>query len=1070
MGVRGLHSFAQAYQAAISEVREFPAVSSAPPTDGQPAVAAAVTVTATTLAVDAWAWLYDAWLTHFGESVQGGNYKDLLDFVVDTVNAWRLANLEPVFFWDGPAPLAKLPTTLNRRASTAARNSAFMRSSATSRASRSFQAECYPRLPLAADTVKAALKSQGVQTVVTQAEADAIVAELAEETSGIALSKDSDFFIYCARGAGKARYAPLDSLEYLVDVIGPSGCDGLPAVQSVEPDGGADDDGFEQVASSRRRRKGPRAGATPTLRDTATVLNRPPPRASLGSQYTLRAVRLRAYSSHALASQLRIPPALLPLLASVIGNDYSSARQEEILFRHIQNRIERVQEAATIVHTEWQRSLGMLKEAPRPRGSQQSAGHPRKTLLKAALTASVDDDARSEYSVASSATATPLGNGRAPSLSELDTATIMDPVRALVVSTVNALLTRGDQVMHRTAFVDESDKEACVQSIIDSIATYSLLANEVQVLSSEGSAQDFFVEIATASCSRPAIEKYRSAFFDLAFSPDLVSVLAQRTFLLPLAPEDPDLKPVHVGATRSIRRWLYAILFGAYGMHWARETMEEPVKESPQHDTDDPRSEGSTNAKPKYRPGERPEDVISVDTESTESASFGSAIDDEQADVDSPVSRPSSALGNYAEVPDVVKPPPAVKEHLRKGDRLTGELVEICSLPSLLEEHSSTLPSSLAALSGQYIAAASVQSDGLARQGDLQVDPLPPPAPLLPLQTRIDLYRHALSAGDEAMDVIPFHLLPLAACVRHLIATIALESGESKRRLNWTRAEVISAVKAGCHTRRIHSTSDSTTTATVLPREHWAALPSNRGIHLASTLQLTLDASHDLACSLLLHPEVLPAPHTLFDGPLFQLLLEHDGNATQEMHMSREVKDEAGALVKSILSGYEEDLALAPAELKRLRKENKKRNKDAQASGSSESSRPQGGGGGVVGGSRGGNLFAMLQSQSADTGDRGRRPAAARRQCFHAARVGGSHSRPPTRGIPPPPPPACEMVPHRYSAAETLNADARWDFQAQKRLWALVAARNPHFRSEPEATTATLSCRRRSVDDSLQTT
>lgn len=81
MGVRGLHAFAQAYQANVSEIREFPVVSPLPHGDPQPP--------ATTLAVDAWAWLYDAWLQNFGEAVQGGNYKDLQDYTLDTISAWR---------------------------------------------------------------------------------------------------------------------------------------------------------------------------------------------------------------------------------------------------------------------------------------------------------------------------------------------------------------------------------------------------------------------------------------------------------------------------------------------------------------------------------------------------------------------------------------------------------------------------------------------------------------------------------------------------------------------------------------------------------------------------------------------------------------------------------------------------------------------------------------------------------------------------------------------------------------------------------------------------------------------
>lgn len=911
MGVRGLHAFAQAYQSAVSQQREFPVTH--PSHEG---------VTATTLAVDGWAWLYDAWIQHFGESVQGGNYHDLFAFTIDTVHAWRLANLEPVFFWDGPIPLLKLDTALSRRTFVASKNSSFMRSSAASRASRSFQAECYPRLPLASHTIKAALRSQGVQNVVTQGEADGAVAELAEENHGIAVSKDSDYFILCARGEGRARYAPLDSFEYLVEIIPAAG--EQPLIQEPE-----DHDGFEAV-QNRRKRRGGNANPATQLQTAVTVLDRPPAREMLGSQYNLKAVRMRAYSSHAIAAALRIPPPLLPLLGSVIGNDYSLAKQEDLLFRHLQSWTDRIREASEVVHHEWRRSIGLSKD----RSRQSTASPARKTLLKAALTSQIDDDA---FSDASSATATPVGAGRAPSLSELDSATVMDPVRALVVSTVNSLVKRSDQATHRIRFIEDADKEACVQSIIDSIAAYSLLTHDTQALSALNPSNTFFSPSVPDENAHTVMQAWRAAFDSLSFSPDLVSVLTSRSFILTLAPEDPDLKSTQVGPARQLRRWMYAVLFGVYGMEWARDTIELPaiVHNSPES-TDE-----ASLPKPKYGPGEKPDDIISVDTESTNSS-----------DAVEPASRPSSALDYRDDAPPVIKPPPAITEYIRKGDRLVAELVPITSLPNLLEEKADKLPASLRSLLGQYEAALPTKGGAL----DAQADPLPLPAPLLPLQTRLDIYRYALSADDESMDTIPLHLLPLAASVRHLIASIAEDAGESKKRLNWTRAEVTSAVRAGCQTSRAYQDTGATS---LLSREQWVSLPSMRGIHLESTLQITLDAAHDLACSLLLFPDHLPEPHTLFDGPLLQLLLDQEGHATEATHLTPAVKEEANALVKLILTGHEDDLALDPAELKRLRKENKKRNRTAangapqrqHASAPSSSAASS-------------NLFAMLQGHT----------------------------------------------------------------------------------------------------------
>lgn len=865
----------------------------------------------------------------------------------------RLANLEPVFFWDGPVPLVKLPTILRRRSASASRNSAFMRSSAALRASRRFQCECYPRLPLAAEAIKTALQSEGIQTIITQAEADGAVAQLAEDTAGIALSKDSDYFILCARGAGKATYSPLDTLEYLVDVIAAVSSDEAKAWE--EQASGNGDDGFEAVTNCRRRRKGTRSCAFTPSQSTLTTLDGPPPRSKLGSQYTLKAVRLRAYSSHAIAAQLRLPPPLLPLLGSVVGNDYSAARQEDLLFRHIQGWTERIREAADVVHTEWQRSMGLLRERNRPTIKQLQA--PKKTLLRAVLTSVIDDDVPSDYSAASSATDSPVAARSAPSLSELDTATVMDPVRALVVSTVNSLLARGDQAMHRALYVDDSEKETCVQSIIDSIVAYSLFTNDVKVLSPPNPAQDFFAGQHETEDRRTVLQSYRSAFDALAFPPELVSVMTQRIFLLAFAPEDPDLKTIHVGATREIRRWLYAVLFDTYGMTWARETMEEPVAEKSVSKISPALLE---TPRPKYRPGQYPDDIISVDTQSTDSAEAGA--DDGEVGIRS---WPPSVLDVLDEAPSVVKPPPAVTEYLRQGDRVVGELVRILPLQDLLKSDSSSLSISLAELLSKYRAAGF--HDGVraasGEDGQFQVDLVPPLAPLLPLQTRVDLYRHALSSGDDSMDAVPFYLLPLAAAVRHLISATARKTGKSQKQLNWTRAEVVSAVRAGCQTQHVQGGGRdvaSSAQESLVPREEWVSFPTVRGIHLASTLQLTLLAAHDLACSLLLYPSTLPPPHTLFDGPLLQLLLENDGNATPAMQMCKDVKDEAGALIKAVLCGYENNLALSPAELKRLRKESKRRNKDARQAipFPSSTKAPTSG--------ASGNLFAMLQDDTND--------------------------------------------------------------------------------------------------------
>lgn len=833
----------------------------------------------------------------------------------------RLAHLEPVFIWDGVIPELKMQTVLTRRLSLAAMNSAFMRSSPSTRASKRFQAECYSLPPLFIDCVQTVLRSLGVEMIAVEGEADSAVAELAEQTGGLAVSKDSDYFILCSRGAGRARYVPLDSFEYLVEQAAANG-------EEHGVDEG--DDGFEQVSRNRRKKKPAVMSGSSSSRLAA--LDRPPTRAALDSgAVTLKAIRLRAYSSHALAARLKLPPPLLPLLASVVGNDFSTNKQESLLFRHLQSWADRIPEAAEVIRQEWHSSLGISKRPTT--GGQGSGGglqariaaDRRRAMLMGG--AGIDDDSRSETSVASSGTATPAQQLR---FSDLDSSPVMDPVRSLVTATLEGLLKRSDAALRNAHYVTEGDKEACIQSIIDGVAAYSLMVAQrgapnllaLVAAAPEGS------EARRRADVDEAMDLYRKAFASLELPPELVGVMAHRSFLAVLAPEDPDVKSVHVGAARDVRRWMYAVLFDVYGMAWAREEMAEPVAE-PEVDADEVAEDGRAPLfkAARYKEGESPDDVISVDTESTISAGNGAVIDGEGDD--DKLDRLSVAEEDAA--PQPVKPPPAVREYVRKGDRLVGELVQIFNLETRLKEAAPPLPASLSSLLGQYAASKGVVANGHGEDGP-HVDPPPPLAPLLPQQARLDLYRVALQSGDLQRDAVPLHLLPLAACVRHLIASIAREAGESKRRLNWTRAEVVAAIRTGCQTWRVAKGASEGGSATVLAREHWVAQPSTRGIHLASTLQLMLRTSHDLIRSLLLFPSSssdLSPPHLLFDGPLFQLLLENDGHATEVMGLSKECKAEAGSVVKAVLKGYEEDLGLDAEELKRLRREAKKARKAA---------------------------------------------------------------------------------------------------------------------------------------------
>jgi hypothetical protein len=191
------------------------------------------------------------------------------------------------------------------------------------------------------------------------------------------------------------------------------------------------------------------------------------------------------------------------------------------------------------------------------------------------------------------------------------------------------------------------------------------------------------------------------------------------------------------------------------------------------------------------------------------------------------------------------------------------------------------------------------------------------------------------------MNAVPLSVLPLATSLKHIIGTMAAEAGESKKRLNWTLAEVTSAVLAGCHVATVHSArkSKSGTKKELLQRSFWVQ-PTSRAIHVASTLQLVLETADSLASTLLLNSApsdgddiALPPPHALFDGPIFHLLVANEGQRTKEMNISDETQTLAEQVLQAVLAdGTRDDLAISAEELKRLRKENKKKAKVAAES------------------------------------------------------------------------------------------------------------------------------------------
>jgi hypothetical protein len=768
---------------------------------------------------------------------------------------------------------------LARRRSLAGSTHTFMLSSPATRASRRWQLECGLVPPLLFHALLEALQrcAPPVPRLFAPCEADSAVAELALRTGGHALSQDSDFFILCARGVGTS-YVPIDSIQY---VIAPPKKDAAP---EETPE---DNDGFEQVG---KRKRGARRAA-PAEADE-TLSSHPPSDLS-----TLLAVRLRSYSAHALAGKLQLPPTLLPLFAAIAGNDYTGELQERILLHHAPGQ-ERIPEAAELLRSAWASSLSGSKSGkvtPQRRGLARGVSDSAGSALS--------DDGTATAATSAAATPRPSAFGGAPP-------TPVDPVRALVLAVVQKALLRAEAA-RAGVYVTTAERDTLVDGIIDSAATYSVLTHSSAPHLASPSAP-FFASSLPDGAHAEALELYRAAYARGQLRESLVEALTSRVFLSRIFLEDPESKSTQTVAAREVRTWLWAVLFDVWGMQWARDTLEEPMLEEEEESEDDePQPYNLSRA---YREGERPDDVISVNTESSESGDDEDDEKEEELDMDDLPARPGSAMGSIGAASREVKPPPVVTEWVRKGERFVGDAIPIASLVTLLSEAEDTLPPSLSELLGQHRASAGVASDEASAEAPA-ADPKPPPFVLQSADVRRDLFLFALGAHTPRVLALPVPLQPLAAVLRHVVRSDAARLGERTAKYAWTKAELKAAVHAGCVALRAHSQQSDDAAAAAFERPTGAAdaQPTVRHIHASTTVQLLLETSHLLAQALLL--EHVP-PHALHDGPSFHAHLQgHYG--PDEAHEER--------LLHAVLEGNDAVLAIDVELARREKKAQKKK-------------------------------------------------------------------------------------------------------------------------------------------------
>ncbi|KAB5591013.1 hypothetical protein CTheo_5541 [Ceratobasidium theobromae] len=314
MGVHGLTTFLRENRRALSRVELF---------SGK---LVSERNTYIPLVVDAWSIIFALYANSGLPWVYGGEYEAFAKCVQDLVHAWLAVGLEPYFVFDGPVPLAKIPTTLKRLTDTGIHNAnIFFRTSAAARSTSSFLASTRMLPPLTLEACLGALKelqSQSTESkvhiVMADGEADPFCVALADALgSGLVTGMDSDFAVLCTEGYG--GYIPIDEMVWQSD-------------EPTQTQINESNDGFTAVVTKTRNK-----------RKSSGLI---PPSGSSPLELSLQ---VSVYHPHKLAAYLQLPPALLPLFSALVGNDFSNPQHGRKFFENRSTPTERIWKVARAV-------------------------------------------------------------------------------------------------------------------------------------------------------------------------------------------------------------------------------------------------------------------------------------------------------------------------------------------------------------------------------------------------------------------------------------------------------------------------------------------------------------------------------------------------------------------------------------------------------------------------------------------------------------------------------------------------------------------------------------------------
>ncbi|KAG8990779.1 hypothetical protein FRB93_003043 [Tulasnella sp. JGI-2019a] len=318
MGVSGLSTYLQERQRILSTTVVFSGDTPLQPTTRS-------------LVVDGWAFIYKILYDSTNPWVYGGEYEAFSQDIAAVIKAWEGLSIKPHFVFDGATPAIKFPQMIKRlQENRVFPANLFFRTSTGRRNEPTFLHEHRIIPPLVYGTCVATLTELGIPCIWADGEGDQKCVEIAAGLGCWVLSNDTDFTILHAEGY--AGFGHMNEMMWEVQREAEVPTTPAPTVDA--------DDGWTPAVVPKSKGRLSRRPTTDSGRACVRGTLIPPP----GSVVSFT---LTVYSPFTLSTHFRIPTPFLPLLASLVGNDFTpDAYRNRFFFRGLTSsqRIERVSE------------------------------------------------------------------------------------------------------------------------------------------------------------------------------------------------------------------------------------------------------------------------------------------------------------------------------------------------------------------------------------------------------------------------------------------------------------------------------------------------------------------------------------------------------------------------------------------------------------------------------------------------------------------------------------------------------------------------------------------------------